>query len=128
MYTGAFACIALRSACVITPCRKPLSDEIICHSSVFPRPGRPFRYSPIRSSTLESLTPRKAIFTLLCSAALEDRAMEQSLGLRHGQQRRNLPAAARLAKYRHVVRIAAEVRDVIAHPFERGDDIQLADI
>ena len=61
-------------------------------------------------------------------AALDDGAMEQPLRRRHRQQRRDLPAAAGLTEDRHRARIAAELRDVVAHPVERCDDVEHADV
>jgi hypothetical protein len=54
--------------------------------------------------------------------------VEQPLGRRHRQQRADLAAAARLAEDRHVARIAAEARGVVAHPLQRSDDVQHADV
>ncbi len=61
-------------------------------------------------------------------AALDDRAMEQAFACRHRHHGRDLAAAAGLAEDRHVGRIAAEFGDVVAHPFERRDQIEHAGI
>ena len=60
----------------------------------------------------------------LCTMALWNRPL--ALGM--AEQRADLSAAARLAEDRDVARIAAEARGVVAHPFERGDEIEHADI
>jgi hypothetical protein len=54
--------------------------------------------------------------------------VHQALGDRHGHQRDHLAAAARLAERRDVAGIAAEGRDVVAHPLQGQDQIQVADI
>ena len=61
-------------------------------------------------------------------AAHRERAAEQSLRRRHAEQARDLAATTRLTEDRHVRRIAAEARDVVAHPLERGDDVEHADV
>ena len=57
---------------------------------------------------------------------MNDGAMKQSLGRGHGRQHGRLPAAAGLAEDGDVLGIAAERRDVVAHPFERQHQIQQA--
>src|SRR5436190_8074013 len=54
--------------------------------------------------------------------------MKHSLCCRHCQQRRHLASSAGLAEDRHRVRISAELRDVLAHPFERVNDIEDSDV
>ena len=54
--------------------------------------------------------------------------MEESVRGRHREQCRDFPAAAGLTEDRHVAGIATEFADVIAHPFERLDDVEHADI
>ena len=49
--------------------------------------------------------------------------MEQPLRRRHAEQRAHLAGPARLTEDRDVPRIAAETRDVVADPFESGDDV-----
>ena len=61
-------------------------------------------------------------------AALDDRAMEQALAGRHRHHGRDLSAAAGLAEDRHVARVAAELADIVAHPFERRDEIEHAGV
>ena len=61
-------------------------------------------------------------------AAHRPDAVEQAGGRRHGHQRRRLRAAARLAEDGHVTRIAAEARDVVAHPAQREDQVQHPDV
>ena len=56
------------------------------------------------------------------------RAAEQTLRRRHAEQAGDLAAATGLAEDRHVRRVAAELRDVVAHPLERGDDVEHADV
>ena len=60
--------------------------------------------------------------------ALDDGAMEESLRLRHAEQRRDLPAAARLAEDGDVPGIAAECADVVAHPLERLHEVEHAGV
>ena len=57
-------------------------------------------------------------------AALDDGLVEQPLGARHGQQRAHLPAAAGLAEDRDIARIAAEAAGMLAHPFQRRDQVE----
>ena len=54
--------------------------------------------------------------------------MEESLRRRHRHRRRHLAAAPGLAEDRDVSRIAAERRDVLLDPAERGDDVEHADV
>ena len=61
-------------------------------------------------------------------AAHDVGAVEQTLGLRHGEQCADLATAARLAENRHVVGIAAESRNIVAHPFKGRNAIQHPDI
>ena len=61
-------------------------------------------------------------------AALHDGLVEQALGARHGEEGADLSAAARLAEDRDVAGIAAEAGGMLAHPFERGDEIEQAGI
>ena len=60
-------------------------------------------------------------------SALDDRAMEQPFRARHRHQRRDFSAASGLTEDRDEIRIAAESVDVVAHPLERGDDVEQAD-
>jgi len=60
--------------------------------------------------------------------AFNHRAVEQPLRGGHGQQRAYFGTAAGLAEDGDIVRIAAEPGNVIAHPFERLDDVQHPDI
>ena len=57
-----------------------------------------------------------------------DGAMKQAFGRRHAEQRADLAAAAGLAEDRDVRGIAAEIRRVIAHPFQSQDDIEHAGV
>src|SRR5580704_178135 len=61
-------------------------------------------------------------------AALDDRAMKQVLRRRHRHQGRDFLSAAGLAEDRYLARIAAELRDVAAHPTQRSDQIQHSSI
>src|SRR5262245_14740019 len=54
--------------------------------------------------------------------------MKQTFRARHCQQRTDFAAAARLSEDHYVAGIAAEVRDVVMRPFERRDQIQIADV
>ena len=57
------------------------------------------------------------------SAALRDGAVEQALRLRRRAQHADGDAAGRFAEDRHLVRIAAEGRDVLLHPLQAGDQV-----
>ncbi len=61
-------------------------------------------------------------------AALDDRAVEQALRGRHREQRRDLAPAAGLSEYGHAARVAAEARDVRAHPAQRVHDVEHAGV
>ena len=61
-------------------------------------------------------------------SAFDDGAVEESLGRGHRQQSLHLPPAAGLAEDGHRVRIAPKLSDVRAHPFQRLNDIQHADV
>jgi hypothetical protein len=52
--------------------------------------------------------------------------MEQALCRRHAEQRAHFAGAAGLAEDRDAPGIAAEARDVVAHPLEAGDDVLLS--
>ena len=60
--------------------------------------------------------------------ALGDRAPEQPLGARHGQQRADAHRAGRLAEDGDVAGIAAEGGDVLPHPLEGGDLVEQAEV
>ncbi len=60
--------------------------------------------------------------------ALRDGAMKQPLRRGHAEERAHLAGATRLPEDRHVVRIAAEVRDVVANPLEACDDVAHAGV
>ena len=57
-------------------------------------------------------------------AALDDGPVKEAPGLRRGQERVHLAAPAGLAEDRDVPGIAAEVLDVVPHPFERRHDVE----
>ena len=61
-------------------------------------------------------------------AAHRDRLVEEAFRRRHPEQRAHLAAATRLAEHRDVVRVAAEIGDVVAHPLERRDDVEHAGV
>ena len=69
-----------------------------------------------------------ALHQLQRGTALDRCSMEEPLRGRHRKQCRNLPATARLAKHHHVARVAAKLCDVVAHPFERKDDVEHAGV
>ena len=54
--------------------------------------------------------------------------MEQPARFRHREQHADFAAAARLAENRDIAGIAAEPLDIVAHPFERGDEIEGAGV
>ena len=60
--------------------------------------------------------------------ALQDRAAEQALGPRHREQRADAHRTGGLAGDGHRVRVAAERRDVVAHPLERRDLVEQAEV
>src|SRR5277367_4562748 len=57
-------------------------------------------------------------------ATLDYRAMKQVLRRRHRHQGRDFLSASGLAEDRYPARIAAELRDVAAHPVESRDQVQ----
>jgi len=54
--------------------------------------------------------------------------VEQPLRRWHRHQRADLGSTAGFAKHRHIPRIAPKGRDVLAHPLERGNQVELAHI
>ncbi len=54
--------------------------------------------------------------------------MDQARGRRHTKQRGHLGTAAGLPVDHDAVGVAAEVGDVLAHPFERIDQVRHADV
>src|SRR5580704_135932 len=54
--------------------------------------------------------------------------MEQSFRGGHGEERDHFSAAAGLAENGDVAGVAAEAADVFLHPFERENDVELADV
>src|SRR3954454_16410677 len=56
-------------------------------------------------------------------AALDAGLVKQPFGSRHCHQGTDFLSAAGFTEYGYVSRIAAKTRDVVAHPFERGDQI-----
>jgi hypothetical protein len=58
--------------------------------------------------------------------ALHDGAVEEALRPIHGHQQRDFASAAALAEYQHIARIATELGDVVAHPFERQHQVENA--
>ena len=61
-------------------------------------------------------------------AAHDDRLLEETVRVGCLSERRDLSAAARLTEDRHVLRIAAESRDVFLHPFQGGHEIRNAHV
>src|SRR6266852_2743790 len=57
-------------------------------------------------------------------AALGDGTVKQPSGRWHRHQGGDFAATAGFAEHRHVAGIAAKVRDVVAHPFQRRDDVE----
>ena len=62
------------------------------------------------------------------AAALDDRAVKESGGLRGQQQAVDVASSGRLAEDRHVVRVAAEGTDVFLHPAQRFDHVENGEI
>src|SRR5690348_8817920 len=54
--------------------------------------------------------------------------MEESLCARHGEERVHFSAAAGLAEDGDVGGIAAKAADIFLHPFERKNNVELADV
>ena len=54
--------------------------------------------------------------------------MEESFRGRHGEERVHFSAAAGLAEDGDVAGVAAEAADIVAHPFERENDVHHADV
>ena len=85
--------------------------------------------SPSSASSISAtFSAWASLFILESRAALNHRAMKQVLRRRHCEQRRDFLAAAGLAEDRHVARIAAELRDIVAHPLQRRDQIEHPDV
>eukprot|EP01032_Pedospumella_encystans_P024251 gene24251-27433_t len=57
-----------------------------------------------------------------------DGAVEQALGQRTGQHGVGIQAAGRFAEHGDVLRVAAEGCDIAAHPLQRGDQVQRAEV
>jgi hypothetical protein len=62
------------------------------------------------------------------SSALGDRAVEEPLRRRRDEQRQDVVAPGGLAEDRHVARIPPEGLDVVAHPGEGADVIQVSEV
>ena len=58
------------------------------------------------------------------AAALDDGAMEQSLGQGRGHQVQGVPSAGGFPKHRQVAGVAAEHGDVVPHPLQGADQVQ----
>jgi hypothetical protein len=58
----------------------------------------------------------------------DDGAMEEATRRWRGQQRADLPAAARLTKDRDVARIAAEAPSIVSYPLQRSDHLESAGV
>ena len=54
--------------------------------------------------------------------------MEEAVSRRHGHERGAFGATSRLAKDQDAGRVAAELGDVLAHPFERENQVEHAHI
>ena len=61
-------------------------------------------------------------------AALHDRALEQALGQRRGDEIGDRHRAGGFAEHGDIVRIAAERGDILAHPAQRGDHVAKPEI
>ncbi len=59
-----------------------------------------------------------------CRAALYGRFVKKSLRGRHGHERANLASASGLPEDRHVGGVAAEIRNIVPHPFERSHQVE----
>ena len=65
--------------------------------------------------------PQLAVGDQRQRGALRDRAAEQAVGGRAGQQRQHRRRTGGLAEHRHAARVAAERGDVVTHPLQCGD-------
>ena len=61
-------------------------------------------------------------------AAFDDGSMEKPFRRRHGEKRGDFLTAAGFSEDEDSAGIAAEIGNVVAHPGERGDDIEHADV
>src|SRR5579863_4120281 len=61
-------------------------------------------------------------------AALDDGTMEEAFGLRHCKQNTDFTSAAGFAEDRNVVWIPPKLRDVLAHPLQCRDQVELASV
>ena len=52
--------------------------------------------------------------------------MKQPFRTGHGHQRGDFSTAPRLTEDRHEIWVAAKADDIVAHPLERGDDVEQA--
>ena len=64
----------------------------------------------------------------LVGTALHDGAVEEAARCRHRHERLHFAAAARLTEDRHIARVAAELRDVVAHPLQGREHVERARI
>src|SRR3546814_17731140 len=76
---------------------------------------------PPRSTRTDTLFPYTTLFRSHRRGAVEQPARGG-----HSHHCRDLGAAARLAEHHHPSRIPAARRDIVAHPLEREDQIELA--
>src|SRR6185437_11702460 len=65
--------------------------------------------------------PRAIVRRRQAPAALGDRPLVKAFGPGRGSQHAHRDPASGLAEYRHTMRIAAKLRDVVAHPLQSGD-------
>jgi hypothetical protein len=65
---------------------------------------------------------------VLCGSALQHRPSDQPCGARHREQRAAGHGACRLADDGHRARVAAERRDVVAHPFQGRNLVEKAEV
>ena len=61
-------------------------------------------------------------------AGLDDRALEQALGPRTGDEGCHILTARALAKDGHAARVTAKGCDIVSHPFQRPDLIEHAKV
>src|SRR5580698_9065469 len=60
--------------------------------------------------------------------ALDDGTMEEAFSLRHCEQNADFASSAGFAEDRNVVWISPKLRDVLAHPLQCSDQVELAGV
>ena len=93
------------------------------------QPLQPPRLDPEPAQeSLRLVCPEFAVGDQRQGGALRDRSGKEAVGGRAGQQRQYRSGTGGFAENRYPARIAAECRDVVAHPGQRGDLVAQAQI